>query len=248
MVFHPEIEGKQDLSRGLRLKEKFFSSFKEEDQQFAAELLELGRASYRLRDDDNIYLGKIEVELKRAFSEGKKRLMEKGLKKIEFIKIEDFYKPEYRQEFIKSLQDPAYIPEWKTSAKESEEFHEELKPRQLLGNPSSKGMAKGHARVILKESDLFKVKAGEVLVCDAIDPNMTFVVPLCSGIVERRGGLLIHGAIIAREYAIPCVTGISDATHLIKSGDYLTVDGFLGIVTVIKKKKSESRRNNKYLL
>jgi pyruvate,water dikinase len=61
---------------------------------------------------------------------------------------------------------------------------------------------------------------------------MTFVVPLAAGIVERRGGMLIHGAIIAREYGIPCVTGIPDATRLICSGDRLTVDGYLGLVII----------------
>jgi pyruvate,water dikinase len=44
--------------------------------------------------------------------------------------------------------------------------------------------------------------------------------------------MLIHGAIIAREYGLPCVTGIPDATKLIQNGDEVTVDGFLGIVTI----------------
>jgi pyruvate,water dikinase len=83
------------------------------------------------------------------------------------------------------------------------------------------------------ERELFAFKAGEILICDAIDPNMTFVVPLASGIVERRGGMLIHGAIIAREYGLPCVTGIPRATELIHTGDSLVVDGHLGIVTII---------------
>jgi pyruvate,water dikinase len=61
---------------------------------------------------------------------------------------------------------------------------------------------------------------------------MTFVVPLCAGIVERRGGMLIHGAIIAREYGLPCVTGVPNATTLIRTGDTLTVDGYLGIVII----------------
>ena len=69
-------------------------------------------------------------------------------------------------------------------------------------------------------------------VCDAVDPNMTFIVPIASGIVERRGGMLIHGAIIAREYGLPCVTGIPDVTLLIKTGDRITVDGYLGIVII----------------
>ena len=59
---------------------------------------------------------------------------------------------------------------------------------------------------------------------------MTFVVPLVTAIVERRGGMLIHGAIIAREYGLPCVTGIPQATEFIKTGDDITVDGYFGLV------------------
>ena len=70
------------------------------------------------------------------------------------------------------------------------------------------------------------------MVCNAVEPNMTFVVPLSAGIIERRGGMLIHGAIIAREYGIPCVTGISEATSHIHTGDQVTVDGYLGIATI----------------
>ena len=61
---------------------------------------------------------------------------------------------------------------------------------------------------------------------------MTFVIPLAAGVIERRGGMLIHGAIIAREYGLPCVTGIPNATSLILTGDEVTVDGYLGIVTI----------------
>jgi pyruvate,water dikinase len=86
--------------------------------------------------------------------------------------------------------------------------------------------------VINASEDLFSFKVGEILVCDAVDPNITFIVPLCAGIVERRGGMLIHGAIIAREYGIPCVTGVPDAASAIHTGDHVTVDGFLGIVTL----------------
>ncbi len=61
---------------------------------------------------------------------------------------------------------------------------------------------------------------------------MTFVVPLAAAVVERRGGMLIHGAIIAREYGLPCVTGIPASTSLVQTGDLLTVNGYLGIVTI----------------
>jgi phosphohistidine swiveling domain-containing protein len=46
--------------------------------------------------------------------------------------------------------------------------------------------------------------------------------------------MLIHGSIIAREYAIPCVTGVPDATSLIATGDAVTVDGYLGIVVIVR--------------
>jgi pyruvate,water dikinase len=81
-------------------------------------------------------------------------------------------------------------------------------------------------------SPLADFKRGDVLVCDAIEPNMTFLAPLAAAIIERRGGMLVHGAIIAREYGIPCVTGIPEATRVIQSGDRLSVDGYLGIVTI----------------
>ena len=61
---------------------------------------------------------------------------------------------------------------------------------------------------------------------------MTHLVPLAAAVVERRGGMLIHGAIIARELGVPCVNGIVDVMGLLADGDFVTVDGHLGIVTV----------------
>jgi pyruvate,water dikinase len=107
-----------------------------------------------------------------------------------------------------------------------------LRPRQLTGLPAGPGIGTGTARIISDSDDLYAFKSGEVLVCDAIEPEMTLVVPLAAGIVERRGGMLIHGAIVAREYGIPCVTGVPNAASLIKSGNTVTVDGYLGIVII----------------
>jgi pyruvate,water dikinase len=70
------------------------------------------------------------------------------------------------------------------------------------------------------------------LICDAIQPAMSHIVPLAAAIAERRGGMLIHGAIIARELGIPCVNGVSDAILETDDGEIVTVDGHLGIVTV----------------
>lgn len=222
------------------LKEDFISRFDPGQKQFAADLLDLARASYRLRDDDNLHLGKIEAELHKSLLKGRESLLKRGFRKTSLPEIEPINGPKFIEEMVKALRRSSHQPLWPEvpilDSGTLQEKRPAQNPRQLLGNPSGPGAAEGYARVILKESDLFEVRAGEVLVCDAIDPNMTFIVPLCAAIVERRGGMLIHGAIIAREYGIPCVTGVPDASKLIKNGDYLVVDGYLGIVTVLKRR------------
>ena len=222
MASHPLRDKAVKAEGAAALREAFFSSFQGEERAKAEELLDLARTSYRLRDDDNIHLGRIEGRLIDAVEEGKRRLRERGIAHPERLD---------GQEVVRAFRDPDYVQE---TPRNSEEKRSGIviKPRQLIGQPSGPGLGKGRARVIRGSSDLLAFKAGEVLVCDALDPNMTFVVPLCAAIVERRGGMLIHGAIIAREYGLACVTGVPDATDLIETGDLLTVDGYLGIVVI----------------
>lgn len=204
-------------------REAFLSRFEGPAKLRAAEILDLGRASYRLRDNDNIHLGKIEGGLLAAADEGRRRLAARP-----------GAAPQARSadEIARTLRDPAYRPESGTPHPEDKGPTAGIRARQLRGQPAGPGLARGPARVILGPEDLLEIRAGEILVCDAIDPNMTFAVPLAAGIVERRGGMLIHGAIIAREYGIPCVTGIPGAAELIRTGDRVSVDGYLGIVTI----------------
>jgi len=202
------------------LREKFFSHFEGEKRLKMEELLDLGRASYRLRDDDNIYLGMIQNQLRSALEESKRRLTDRSNLEVETLDP---------LEVIQALNDPDYVVK-KVVAMPEKSAHFDIRPRQLVGQPASPGVVRATARVITEPSNLFDFKGGEILVCDAVDPNMTFVVPLAAGVVERRGGMLIHGAIIAREYGLPCVTGIANASSLIKTGDELTLDGYLGIV------------------
>ena len=175
-----------------------------------------------MRDDDNIYLGKIEAHYLAALDEARCRIS--GRTGLETGRLE-------MNEIAKALKNPDYRPVAKTPPSKTSKDRS-LKARQIVGQPAGPGIGTGIARVIEGASDLFDFKPGEILVCDAIDPNMTFIVPLSAGIVERRGGMLIHGAIIAREYGLPCVTGVPDATSLIQTGQQVTVDGYLGIVIV----------------
>jgi pyruvate,water dikinase len=165
--------------------------------------------------------------MNRAILEGRKRLKPRFPSR--YLKFSD-------EQVEKSLRDPKYNPVAKRPKRQQTQ-KPEWEARQLKGQPAGKGLATGGARVVSGDADLFEFKKGEILVCDAVEPNMTFVVPLASAIVERRGGMLIHGAIIAREYGIPCVTGIPDATALIKTGDSVTVDGFLGLVIIEHREK-----------
>jgi pyruvate,water dikinase len=105
-------------------------------------------------------------------------------------------------------------------------------PRQMVGQPAAPGCTTGRVRVVRHADDIGKFRNGEVIVCDAIQPTMTHLLPLANAVIERRGGMLIHGAIIAREMGIPCVNGIPDATKRLHDGEIVTVDGHLGIVTV----------------
>ncbi|MGB3096559.1 MAG: PEP/pyruvate-binding domain-containing protein, partial [Candidatus Deferrimicrobiaceae bacterium] len=206
---------------GAALRDRFLSRFDGEARDFAGELLDLARDCYRLRDDDNIFLGRLQAALAQAVEEQGGRASGRAREGAGRIG---------GGVTIEMLNDPSSSPGGEVPpVMESASFLQI--DRQLVGHPAGPGFARGPARVVLETADLFSLRAGEILVCDAVDPNMTFAIPLAGAVVERRGGMLIHGAIIAREYGIPCVTGIPDAVHRIRTGDMLSVDGYLGIVT-----------------
>ncbi|UCH80709.1 MAG: hypothetical protein JSW20_13375 [Nitrospiraceae bacterium] len=198
----------------------FLSHFNGHKREEAAEILDIGRASYRMRDNDNIYMGKLKARVLDAEDELLRRSSSAERK------------PSSAGHFNSlSLSDHEPVSDTECDSVGAEEGFR-LQARQITGQPAGPGIASGSARVIKTASDLMNFKKGEIMVCDSIDPNMTFVVPLASAIVERRGGMLIHGAIIAREYGLPCVTGISNASEIIRTGDRVTVDGYLGIVII----------------
>jgi pyruvate,water dikinase len=224
MAAHPPAEADRNPSKDKdALQEKFLSSFEGEQKERAIELLDLARSSYQLRDDDNIYLGRIEAQLLAAVRAARQR-------------IDDYHQrrsdKEIDTELIQVVENLDHRPDFQPPYEQKSGGGFVMQARQLIGQPAGPGLAKGPARVILHSADLAEFKHGEILICDAVDPNMTFVVPLAAGVVERRGGMLIHGAIIAREYGLPCVTGIADVTKLVRNGDEVTVDGYLGIVTI----------------
>ncbi len=101
---------------------------------------------------------------------------------------------------------------------------------RLAGSGACGGTAAGVAAVVLDVADADRVEAGQILVTRQTDPGWATVFFLVRGLVIERGGMLSHGAIIAREYGIPAVVGVPEATQRILNGDRVRVDGDHGIV------------------
>ena len=214
-----------------KMEKDYFLKAGESRQEEASQWLRIGRLSWKLRDDDNLLVGKIENQLFQLIKKGMELARDKGL--------------------LKKIPDYPLLPEWlkiydglknSTSISLSEGTHREIRdsidsfsPVQLTGNPASPGLASGIARLILTPKDFANVLPGEILVFDAVQPQMTFLISLASGIIERRGGMLVHSSIIAREMGIPAVNGVSKATERIRTGDHLILNGDLGIVRIEKK-------------
>ncbi len=120
------------------------------------------------------------------------------------------------------------LEEWKKGAEEEESD-------VVNGVAASAGVTEGPAVVILRFSESYKVKNGDILVTFSTAPAWGPVVVRSKGVVLDSGGNMCHAAIIAREEGIPAVSGTLSATRRIKTGDIIRVDGDKGIVTILKR-------------
>ncbi len=100
----------------------------------------------------------------------------------------------------------------------------------LNGMPVSGGRVTARCHVATRLEDAEGLEPGEVLVASNIDPGWTPLLVKLGGLVLETGGVLAHGAIVAREYGIPAVTAVPNATHRVKDGEWITVDGWAGTV------------------
>ncbi|KAG1699290.1 putative phosphoenolpyruvate synthase [Nymphon striatum] len=106
---------------------------------------------------------------------------------------------------------------------------------QILNSTAvSQGTVKGKARVITKVEDAKEIVPGEILVTTATDIAWSPYFPSLSGVVTEIGGLVSHGAVVAREYGIPCVVGVQQVTSILKSGDLIFLDAKKGQVSKLE--------------
>jgi phosphohistidine swiveling domain-containing protein len=101
----------------------------------------------------------------------------------------------------------------------------------LRGTPASPGVSEGIARVIRSPAGA-RLDPGEVLVAPSTDPGWTPLFLTASALVMEMGGMMSHGAVVAREYGIPAVVGVPDATERIRTGEHVVVDGSAGTVAL----------------
>ena len=108
-------------------------------------------------------------------------------------------------------------------------------PLILQGIAASTGEAEGRAHVADSAVSGRELIPGQILVARFTDPGWTPIFPLACAVVTEIGGVLSHGAIVAREFGIPAVVNVQKATQQIRSGDLLRVDGSSGQVTIVER-------------
>jgi rifampicin phosphotransferase len=109
---------------------------------------------------------------------------------------------------------------------------EHLPSEAIVGLPVSSGIVEGRARVISNMEDAV-LEDGDILVTTFTDPSWTPLFVSIAGLVTEVGGLMTHGAVIAREYGLPAVVGVEHATRLIKDGQRIRVHGTEGYVEIL---------------
>ncbi|NWK69230.1 phosphoenolpyruvate synthase [Bacillus paramycoides] len=109
---------------------------------------------------------------------------------------------------------------------------ENLPAEAIVGLPVSSGVIEGRARVILNMEDA-NLEDGDILVTSFTDPGWTPLFVSIKGLVTEVGGLMTHGAVIAREYGLPAVVGVENATKLIKNGQQIRVHGTEGYIEIL---------------
>jgi pyruvate,water dikinase len=104
---------------------------------------------------------------------------------------------------------------------------------ELKGNGASPGVARGTARVLMSIHEGARLRPREILVARTTMPPWTPLFAVAGGIVTETGGVLSHPAVTAREYGIPAVLAVAEATRKIKEGQLIEVDGDQGVVRIL---------------
>jgi phosphohistidine swiveling domain-containing protein len=104
---------------------------------------------------------------------------------------------------------------------------------QIVGDPVSPGLVEGLVRVVFNPQGT-QLEPGEILVCPGTDPAWTPLFLAAGGLVMETGGMMTHGSVVAREYGIPAVVGVHQATQRLQTGQRIRLDGSTGQIEILK--------------
>ncbi|XP_017770280.1 PREDICTED: putative phosphoenolpyruvate synthase [Nicrophorus vespilloides] len=105
----------------------------------------------------------------------------------------------------------------------------------LKGTPAFNGEAQARCCVVNKVSDIAQMKPGDILVTRGADAGWSPFFPILSGVVLERSGLLSNGAAVAKEFGLPCLVGVEEATRHFKTGDVVAISGKFGTLRLISR-------------
>lgn len=107
----------------------------------------------------------------------------------------------------------------------------------LTGSPVSPGVVEGPVRVVLSPSGA-GLQPGEIMVCPGTDPSWTPLFLTAAGLITEVGGMMTHGSVVAREYGLPAVVGVHEATQRLRTGQRIRLDGSTGAITLLDDHRS----------
>lgn len=105
---------------------------------------------------------------------------------------------------------------------------------QVKGTPVCEGNISGRACVVRDFADVRNIRAGDILITHSTDIAWSPYFLILAGVVTELGGLISHGAVVAREYGLPCIVGAANATSIINDGDAINMNAVSGVITKIE--------------
>lgn len=215
------------------------------------ELLRYILEAIAIRDDERYNVDRLTYSMKFLVKEIAKRLLQRGLiaeeREVYFLAREELYelfdghanRPLAEAKIAARMRNwdrydrkEATLPLYLQHDRPADLGHDVNAREGLHGVGYSAGTVTAVARVIKSLSEIGRVQAGEILVCNSTDPGWTPVFLIISGIVTETGGTLSHAGCLSREYGLPCVS-LPSAMQLIPDGATIEVDGDTGQVRII---------------
>ncbi|MFZ1412002.1 MAG: PEP-utilizing enzyme, partial [Micropruina sp.] len=153
-----------------------------------------------------------------------------------FAALDEGWKPlvEERRERYRREQQRRQVP--RIMVGDGRTIHEGLgnaADRSISGSPVSPGVAQGRVRVVF-QPQAAELVPGEILVCPGTDPAWTPLFLAAAGLITEVGGMMTHGSVVAREYGIPAIVGVHEATTRLRTGQLIRMDGTAGTIEILE--------------